>query len=100
MLRNFAGPSSTGVRLLLERTLKLGFGASILATIPLLVTPLHSTFAPWAAACGAAAAGAKAPGAGAAAPELSPVEQNLITIAVLGACGWPHGKCVGSPARA
>lgn len=46
MLRNFGGPSVSGVRLMVERSLKVGYGVSILATVPLILIPLHSTFAP------------------------------------------------------
>ncbi|GAB4819563.1 hypothetical protein N2152v2_006609 [Parachlorella kessleri] len=45
VLRNFGGPTSTGPRLAFERFLKVGYGVSILGTVPLIVMPLQSPFA-------------------------------------------------------
>lgn len=52
MLRNIGGSagSSGGVGLSLQRLVKVGYGVSLIATIPLLLLPLQSTFGPWMAA--------------------------------------------------
>lgn len=49
-----AGGDENGIlmtRLALQRFVKVGYGLSLIATIPLLLLPLLNTFAPWAAAC-------------------------------------------------
>ena len=77
MLRNFGGPSVSGVRLLVERGLKVGYGVSILATVPLILIPLHSTFAPLVDFANDKATAAT----------LSLTQEYAITTGVLGASG-------------
>lgn len=85
MLRNFGGPSTTGPRLALERLLKIGYGVSILGTVPLIVLPLQAPFA--------SVVGLKnEPGAAYA----NPFREHIVTALViggraLGRAGWLAG---------
>lgn len=83
MLRNFGGPSSTGFRLGFERMLKIGYGISILSTVPLIILPLQS---PFAAAVGLRTEAGAAYG--------NPVHGHLVTTLVIGelaVCGYGVG---------
>ena len=46
MLRNFGGAQAWGLRAAYERLLKLGYGLSILGTVPLVVIPFQDTLLP------------------------------------------------------
>eukprot|EP00887_Chlorella_sp_A99_P002617 scaffold6.g2617.t1 len=83
IVRNFGGRGVSGLRLAVEWFIKMGYGVSILAAIPLLVIPLHSSFAPCIGLCADDAGG---PVASAAVPlSLSVLQEHAITIGVLGA---------------
>ena len=72
MLRNLGSSS-------LDRAAKLGYGAVLLGTIPLLVRPFHSLLLPWVASCDPSGAQGKERGAP------TPLQQQLITTGLLGA---------------
>lgn len=61
MLRNLGGPQELGLRAAYERLLKLGYGLSILGTVPLVVIPFQDMLLPplaaWAQAQRWASAG-------------------------------------------
>ena len=46
MLRNLGGPQELGLRAAYERLLKLGYGLSILGTVPLVVIPFQDMLLP------------------------------------------------------
>lgn len=73
LLRNFGGPNVRGLRGAYERLLKLGYGLSVLATVPIVMMPFHAALLPVLARLGGHRASAW--------------HEQIVTTAVIGASG-------------
>lgn len=95
MLPSHMGPcirTSHSAPFCCPRLLKYGFGVSLLGAVPLTLYPLHDTFAPWLALCSpqysAAAKALEAQGHGT--PQLSQLQDGMLTTGIMG--GWGGGS--------
>lgn len=95
MLRNFGARELTGVRGAYERLIKVGYGLSILGTVPLVVLPFQDSLgpliAPWLKPL------SRSPGkkqdVGDALPERIVLQEHIVTTLVLGGYHACCHKC-------
>lgn len=88
VLRNFGARELTGVRGAYERLIKVGYGLSILGTVPLVVLPFQDSLgpliAPWLKPWSKNNDKKQDVADGTAAPEQLVLQEHLVTTAVLG----------------
>lgn len=97
MLRNFGARELTGVRGAYERLIKVGYGLSILGTVPLVVLPFQDSLGPLLALCLKATSGRsdqhkKDVVEGADVQGSAQLQEHIVTTAVLGRLlqqSWP-----------
>ena len=91
VLRNFGARGVTGIRGAYERLIKVGYGLSILGTVPLVILPFQDSVGPVLAAWMQpwAKSANKKEGVDDNVVKKTHLQEQFITTAVLG--GWPLG---------